>query len=166
MSKLITICISLFLSFLVSCSAGNDTTVSTDDSERALAINNPQLFYGQEVSGSEEKQLLQQATLYFAYDSYEVKSDDLLVVYAHARNLIKNPKLSIILEGHTDERGSSEYNIGLGERRAKSVLEILLMKGVEPHQITLVSYGKEKPKQSGDTEAVFAANRRVELIYK
>ncbi len=75
------------------------------------------------------------------------------------------PTARVRLEGHTDERGSREYNIGLGERRAQAVRRALLLQGVAEAQITTVSYGEERPAAEGNDEAAYAQNRRVELVY-
>jgi len=78
---------------------------------------------------------------------------------------VKYPTARVRLEGHTDERGSREYNIGLGERRAQTVRRALLVQGVAEAQITTVSYGEERPAVEGSDEAAYAQNRRVELVY-
>jgi peptidoglycan-associated lipoprotein len=85
---------------------------------------------------------------------------------AHARYLASDPNLSIRLEGHTDERGSREYNIGLGENRAQSVRQILLLQGVSAAQLSTVSYGEERPAAFGSDEESYGLNRRVELVYR
>lgn len=103
--------------------------------------------------------------VYFDYDSSEIRSEYLPVVAAHATYLVKYPTARVRLEGHTDDRGSREYNIGLGERRAQSVRRALLAQGVAEAQITTLSYGEERPAVEGTDEAAFAQNRRVELVY-
>ena len=87
------------------------------------------------------------------------------MVGAHAAFLAKNPSQKVRLEGHADERGSREYNIGLGERRAQAVRRALMLQGVTENQITTVSYGEERPAVQGSDEAAYAKNRRVELVY-
>ena len=84
---------------------------------------------------------------------------------AHARRLAANPGVSVRLEGHADERGSREYNIGLGERRAQAVRQALMLQGVNSVQITTVSYGEERPADSRSFEDAWAKNRRVEIAY-
>jgi peptidoglycan-associated lipoprotein len=86
------------------------------------------------------------------------------VVAAHAAYLTKFPTARVRLEGHTDERGSREYNIGLGERRAQTVRKALMLQGVSEAQITTVSYGEERPAVEGSDESAHAQNRRVELV--
>lgn len=103
--------------------------------------------------------------IYFDYDRAEIKPEYASVVAANAKYLNAGSARKVRLEGHTDERGSREYNIGLGERRAQSVRRALLLQGVTEDQITTVSYGEERPAVPGSDEAAGAKNRRVELVY-
>lgn len=103
--------------------------------------------------------------IYFDYDRAEIKSEYVSVVAAHAKYLNAGNGRKVRLEGHADERGSREYNIGLGERRAQAVRRALLLQGVTEDQITTVSYGEERPAVSGSDEGAYAKNRRVELVY-
>jgi peptidoglycan-associated lipoprotein len=103
--------------------------------------------------------------VYFDYDSSDIKSEYSAVVAAHAKYLATSSSLKARLEGSTDERGSREYNIGLGERRAQAVRRALLLQGVTEAQITTLSYGEERPAVSGSDEAAYAKNRRVEFGY-
>jgi peptidoglycan-associated lipoprotein len=102
--------------------------------------------------------------VYFAYDSSEIQSQYVPVVAAHAAYLTKYPAARMRLEGHTDERGSREYNIGLGERRAQTIRKALLLQGAADSQITTVSYGEERPAVEGSDEAAYAQNRRAVLV--
>jgi peptidoglycan-associated lipoprotein len=108
---------------------------------------------------------LQKRTIYFDFDSSEIKPEFTELVSAHAHYLASNASIRIRLEGNTDERGSREYNIGLGERRAQAVRRALMLQGVSESQITTVSYGEERPAVTGHTEEAWARNRRVELVY-
>jgi peptidoglycan-associated lipoprotein len=103
--------------------------------------------------------------IYFDFDRAEIKSEYVSVVAAHARYLNSNPGRKVRLEGHADERGSREYNIGLGERRAQAVRRALLLQGVTEDQIVTVSYGEERPAVLGSDEEAYARNRRVEVSY-
>jgi peptidoglycan-associated lipoprotein len=103
--------------------------------------------------------------IYFDYDRAEIKPEFVPIVTAHAKYLNGNSANKIRLEGHSDERGSREYNIGLGERRAQAVRRALMLQGVTEAQITTVSYGEERPAVQGSDEAAYAKNRRVELVY-
>ena len=103
--------------------------------------------------------------VYFDYDRAEIKPEYVPIVAAHAKFLNGNATRKVRLEGHSDERGSREYNIGLGERRAQAVRRALMLQGVTEAQITTVSYGEERPAVQGGDETAYAKNRRVELVY-
>ena len=103
--------------------------------------------------------------VYFDFDSAEIRPEFVAVIAAHAHAIAANASIRVRLEGHTDERGSPEYNIGLGERRAQAVRRALLLQGVGEAQVATVSYGEERPAVSGQTEADWAKNRRVEFVY-
>jgi len=104
--------------------------------------------------------------IYFEYDSSSIRSSDRDVIQAHAEYMGANPGASIVLEGHTDERGSREYNIALGEQRARAVRQLLLFQGAATTQIQTVSYGEERPAAIGHNEDNWQQNRRVEILYK
>ena len=110
-------------------------------------------------------QLKTKNIVYFDYDSSGIPPEYLPVVTANAAYLVKYPTARVRLEGNTDERGTREYNIGLGERRAQVVRNALLAQGVASAQITTVSYGEERPAVEGHDEAAYAQNRRVEFVY-
>lgn len=107
----------------------------------------------------------QPKVIYFMLDSSEIQPDYVAVVKAHAQYLVANPSLHMLLEGNTDERGSREYNIALGEQRARSVANMLMAQGVSETQLQIVSYGEEKPAATGNDESAWEQNRRVELVY-
>ena len=103
--------------------------------------------------------------IYFDFDQSEIRPEYYPALRAHAEYLIQNTQLSLVIEGHADERGSREYNVALGERRAQSVVRFLEAEGVGGNQLRDVSYGEERPSVSGYGEAVWSQNRRVELVY-
>ncbi len=103
--------------------------------------------------------------IYFDYNSNEISSEYRSVIEAHAAYLSQNPTTTITLEGHADERGSREYNLALGESRALSVKQQMLLLGASASQIRLVSYGEERPAVDGHDEASWQQNRRVEILY-
>jgi peptidoglycan-associated lipoprotein len=109
--------------------------------------------------------LLSTRVVYFAFDRAEIRSEDAPVVAAHAAWLAANPGARIRLEGHTDERGTREYNIGLGERRAQTVRRSLTLQGVAENQVATVSFGEERPAVAGEDESAWSQNRRVEILY-
>lgn len=104
--------------------------------------------------------------IYFDYDSFAIKPEYQSMLEAHARFIRADRNRRLNIEGHTDERGGREYNLGLGQKRAESVRRLLVTLGVADSQIEAVSYGKEKPAASGADEASFAKNRRSELTYR
>ncbi|HYQ40177.1 MAG TPA: peptidoglycan-associated lipoprotein Pal [Pseudomonas sp.] len=101
-------------------------------------------------------------TFYFEYDSSDLKPEAMRALDVHAKDLQSSGQ-RVVLEGHTDERGTREYNMALGERRAKAVQRYLMLQGVSPAQLELVSYGEERPVVTGSGEESWAQNRRVEL---
>jgi peptidoglycan-associated lipoprotein len=103
--------------------------------------------------------------IYFDFDKSEIKPEFADIVTAAAHNLSTHPALKVKLEGNTDERGTREYNIGLGERRAQAVRRALLLQGALESQIATVSYGAERPAIEGDNETAWGQNRRVEFNY-
>lgn len=111
------------------------------------------------------KNILSQRTVYFDYDSNVVKEDFRALLQAHAKYLVENRDVRLRIEGHTDERGSREYNIALGQRRAEAVKRVLTVLGVPEARIETVSFGEEKPEASGDSEAAWSRNRRGVLRY-
>ncbi len=110
-------------------------------------------------------ELLSRRVIYFDFDSAEIRADSQSIVAAHAKYLVDSPATRIRLEGHADERGSREYNIGLGERRAQAVRRALLLQGVSEVQLATVSYGEERPAVAGSDEEAYTQNRRVEIVY-
>ncbi len=108
---------------------------------------------------------ISQRVVHFDFDSSAIKAADLPTISAHARHLALNPSVRVRLEGHADERGTREYNIALGERRANAVRDALLLRGASARQITVISYGEERPVDEGHNEQAWARNRRVEFVY-
>ncbi|MDH5633233.1 MAG: peptidoglycan-associated lipoprotein Pal [Gammaproteobacteria bacterium] len=117
---------------------------------------------GQESLGGD---LLSETRVYFEFDSASLTSEGSQVVEAHARHLLANSNVMVTLEGHCDERGTREYNLALGERRAKAVARMMRVLGVADERIKVTSYGEEKPLESGHDESAWRQNRRVEIIY-
>lgn len=109
---------------------------------------------------------LAKRVVHFDYDSSELSQSDYQTLQAHAQYLIANNNSKVALVGHTDERGTREYNMALGERRAKSVEAFLTSSGVRANQLESISYGKEQPVNDGHNEAAWRENRRVEITYE
>lgn len=103
--------------------------------------------------------------IYFDFDRYSIRGDARPVIEAHASFLASHSNVPIRLEGHADERGSREYNLALGEKRANSVRDALTLLGVNPQQLTTLSYGEERPIDPSHNEISWQLNRRVELVY-
>jgi len=109
--------------------------------------------------------ILSRRSVYFEFDSFVVEDKYKSQIEAHTRYLAGNKSAKVTLQGHTDERGSREYNIALGQKRADAVKRVMTLMGVQDVVIETVSYGKEKPKREGHDEAAWAENRRVDIVY-
>jgi len=153
---------SVFL--LSACSSLHRNTskgVNGDNDAETTAMNGDEGVNGEESGG---ESLAQKRTYYFDFDRSDVQDTDKPAIVANADYLIAHPSTKIILEGHTDPRGSREYNVALGERRGNSVLDILRARGVNPDQIRVVSYGAERPAVQGHTETAFQQDRRAVIV--
>jgi len=140
-----------------SDSSGNTNTLPGNNAPGSQSMNAEQMA----------KQALSSVgfVIYFDYDKSDIRSEYNSVIAAHAKYLSSGANLKVRLEGNTDERGSREYNIGLGERRAQAVRRALMLQGVSENQITTLSYGEERPAVDGHDEAAYSKNRRVEISY-
>lgn len=159
---------SVFLLFLllglVGCAGKKGSQYGADG--ELVGVGDTVRFYGSDVSPEHERALLAKRTYYFGYDGFDVGDEDTLSIYSHAKRLLNGKRTHVRVEGHTDNRGSREYNVALGERRANAVANILMLKGVPQDQISVVSYGKEKPAVAGDGESAWSQNRRAVIIYE
>ncbi|MDR0997250.1 MAG: peptidoglycan-associated lipoprotein Pal [Zoogloeaceae bacterium] len=108
---------------------------------------------------------LSKRSIYFALDRYDVSGDYSALVAAHARFLTENPSYKILIQGNTDERGSREYNLSLGQKRADAVRRAMMLLGVKDDQIEAVSLGEEKPRAEGHDESAWSENRRADILY-
>ncbi len=113
-----------------------------------------------------DAQFLKKRIVHFDFDSSDIKDDDRQIIEAHARLLAENSDILMVLQGHADERGSREYNIALGERRAGGVGQLMELLGVSDHQLRVVSYGEERPVALGHDESSWRVNRRANLTYR
>ena len=134
------------------------TTPSTDASQSQSQIKPIDQTQGQQISASNLDRVI-----YFDFDSYVVKDQFRPIVEAHAALLKANRNKKEVAEGHTDERGGSEYNLALGQKRAEAVVKQMVLLGATDAQLEAVSYGKERPVATGHDEDSWAKNRRVEL---
>lgn len=110
--------------------------------------------------------ILSKRSIYFDYDSNQVKDEYRPIISAHAKYLSQNRSRRVRIEGNTDERGSREYNLALGQRRADAVKQMMELLGASGSQIETLSFGEEKPKASGSDEASWAENRRADIRYQ
>ncbi len=111
------------------------------------------------------RNILSKRNIYFDYDQFTVKDEYRPIVEAHAKYLQANRGARAILQGHTDERGTREYNIALGQKRADAVKNLMLLLGAQEIQIETVSFGKEKPRREGHDESSWAENRRADIVH-
>jgi len=109
--------------------------------------------------------ILSKRSIYFDYDQYTVKEEYRSLVEAHGKFLASNPDRKVIIQGNTDERGGSEYNLALGQKRAEAVRRAMALAGARDSQMEAISLGKEKPKASGSDEAAWMENRRADIVY-
>ena len=155
---------------LASCSktpgSASDSGMGADGGISAHGLGKSSRFAGQEAGESYTTQAPHNQIYLFAYDNSTLADKYVPSVDAQAAYLKSNPGARILLAGHTDERGSREYNIALGEHRANTVDELMRMAGVNRQQLRVVSYGKERPANFGHDAASHKQNRRVELIYE
>ncbi|APX06746.1 MULTISPECIES: peptidoglycan-associated lipoprotein Pal [Vibrio] len=155
---------------MTACSSSDDaasnTGAETNTGASETTVVTPIDPNGQLTEQELKEQALRETqTIYFAFDNSTIAGDYEEMLAAHASYLSKNPALKVTIEGHADERGTPEYNIALGERRAEAVSNYLQALGVQADQISIVSYGEEKPLLLGQSEEVYAKNRRAVLVY-
>jgi len=114
---------------------------------------------------TDPKSILSKRSVYFDYDKYDVKSEYKDLVTAHAKFLSSHRQFKMLVQGNTDDRGSREYNLALGQKRADAVKKMLTLMGAREEQVESVSLGEEKPKNEGQNEAAWAENRRGDMLY-
>ncbi|SEG42000.1 peptidoglycan-associated lipoprotein Pal [Vibrio hangzhouensis] len=156
---------------MTACSSSDDAASSTgaettNQQQQETVVATP-IDENAQLSEQElkEKALRENQTIYFAFDNSVIAGDYEDMLAAHAAYLSKDPSLKVTIEGHADERGTPEYNIALGERRAQAVAKYIQALGVQADQIAIVSYGEEKPLVLGQSEDAYAKNRRAVLVY-
>jgi peptidoglycan-associated lipoprotein len=173
-----SLAIALPLAVLSACSSNTDTTEESQVDTNAEVTQNVeqaqdsvQVTAAKRAAAIEEQKRQELETLrskhiiYFDFDVSNVNEQYSAVLDAHATFLNANTDVKVLVEGHADERGTPEYNIALGERRAKSVVTYLENMGVNPSQLSVVSYGEEKPMVKDRSEDAFTKNRRAVLVY-
>lgn len=165
--KISAITASFFI--IAACSTGKDElegNINKQTSDKAIVggAGDVNSFYNDETNANALK--VGNQTYYFDFDKSTIQSTDIPSLQVQAHYLINHPQAKILIAGNTDERGSREYNIGLGQRRALSVEQFLQGQGVSKRQILTVSYGAEKPVAFGHSEADYSKNRRADLQYQ
>ena len=166
-----SVILGLLAAFLAGCSqptvpdpdAQSSAAPSDDSMSEQAPMDDDGMGGGGEFFDDDEAAMTM--IIYFDFDKSELRAEYADVLARHASGLSNNSRTSLRLEGHTDERGSREYNIGLGERRSQSVRRMLLIQGASTDQISTVSFGEERPAAFGSDEDAFQQNRRVEIKY-
>ena len=140
-------------------------TIGIGDKFAGTALEGMKISYEKNAI-NDPQNVLSIKTIYFAFDSSDISAEDIEVIKHHGKYLALHPDVTLRLEGHTDERGTREYNIALADRRAQAVKKLILFQGVSPSQVTIISYGEEKPAAFGHDEEAWRLNRRAELVYE
>ncbi len=168
MNKISVLQISLLAALVAGCASNSipdpDPNAETADSNAASdTYDSGDFGHGESLADDTSAQL--GTVIYFDYDQAELKPEFVDLLASHAGRLSNSTGTQVRLEGHADERGSREYNIGLGERRSQTVRNILLANGVSTDQLSTISFGEEQPAVAGRGEQSYALNRRVEVNY-
>jgi len=154
---------------LAACSStGTDTSAAKveDRSGAGVATVTAGGASGSGIAAlTDPNNILSKRSVFFDFDSYVIKSEAKPLVEAHARFLVQNPQMKMLIQGNTDERGSREYNLALGQKRADVVKQALMLLGAKEAQIESVSLGEEKPRCDDASEACYAENRRGDMLY-
>jgi peptidoglycan-associated lipoprotein len=166
--------VSLLSLAITGCASSGGTTDEAATTDTAMEESQTQAVPGSpdvDVVTEEQAQmaanpLLDQTVIYFGFDRSEIRPEFKDILNAHAAYLVANPQANVSLEGHCDERGTVEYNLALGERRANTVKRYLVVQGVNPSQLESVSYGEERPAMVGSDDSAWSKNRRTEISYQ
>lgn len=169
---------ALFAMSLSACSTTSGTKATVEDHTKEVAtpaasevqtapVAAPAVASGA-YTGDPRKNpasLLSKRSVYFDFDRFNIKDEYRPMIEAHAGYLVSMRDKHVVLQGNTDERGSREYNLALGQKRAEAVLKALAVLGVNKSQMEAISFGEEKPRAKGTTEADYAENRRTDIVY-
>ncbi|MFT7530286.1 MAG: peptidoglycan-associated lipoprotein [Gammaproteobacteria bacterium] len=147
--------------------AVDDANMSESGSANSTGLGGSDGTNGSGLAGSAggDGDPLSKRVVYFEYDSSLLTPEAQIIVEAHANYMIANPGLTLVLEGHADERGTREYNLALGEDRARSLAKLIQIMGVDGSSLRSISYGEERPVALGHDESAWGLNRRVEILY-
>ncbi len=166
--------VSLLTLAITGCASGGGTTDEAATTDAAMEESQTQGVPGspdvdvvtEEQAAMAANPLLDQTVVYFGFDRSEIRPEFKDILNAHAAYLVANPQARVVLEGHCDERGTVEYNLALGERRANTVKRYLVVQGVNPSQLESVSFGEERPAVVGSDDSAWSKNRRTEINYQ
>lgn len=164
---------ALLAAFIVGCSSTpvDDNSGAPVESRSGSSGVTPVTAGGLDSRGlprelTDPKSVLSQRSIYFDLDKYEVKDEYKDLVAAHAKYLVTNKGFKVLIQGNTDERGSREYNLSLGQKRSDAVKRSLILLGAKEDQVESVSLGEEKPKNPGHDESAWSENRRADILYR
>ena len=143
----------------------DDSNTDMSDTSGTTTVIEPTGPTAEETALKKDQEMRAARTIYFDLDKHNIKMEYRELIQAHAKFLAKNPAVNVKLEGHADERGTPEYNIALGEKRAKAIADMFRSYGVSNSQIEVISYGEERPVAMGHNESDWAQNRRVQINY-
>lgn len=160
---------ALLSTLLVACggTGGPQTGASVEDRNGAgvTTVTAPGVSGTGIAALTDPSSILSRRSVYFDFDSFVIRSEFASLIEAHANFLNQNPQMRMMIQGNTDERGSREYNLALGQKRAEAVKRALVVLGVSENQVESVSLGEEKPRCTERTESCFAENRRSDMLY-
>lgn len=169
LTKALILAVSALL--VSACSSKGDTqegemqeTATEQVQEQEMEVQDDAAL--REQADLAKQALLEKSTFYFEFDQSSINEDDKSILIAHAEYLANKSSANVVIEGHTDERGTVEYNLALGERRAAAIRSFLLANGATAEQIETVSYGEERPAVTGNDESAYSQNRRAIIVYQ
>lgn len=156
---------ALAVAFLAACTSTPDTDSDLASVDATGTSGIPKLSAAAMAKLRDPNSPLFKRSVYFGFDQYDVSAQYNSQLQAHAKFIASEPNARVLIQGNTDDRGSGEYNLALGQRRADAVKKQLVLMGAPESQIESVSLGKEKPKALGDDETAWAENRRADMLY-
>ena len=160
-NKKLRISYSFIVLFIASCSSVQVTEEAVyEDSIQSIEVSSNR---AESSTPTESKAVLANATVYFEFDSFNLSTRSIQALKSITALMQDNPEIEITIAGHADERGTREYNLALGQRRAESVADYMKLKGISRSRLTIKSYGEEMPMVAGSNERSWARNRRAEI---
>ena len=157
---------ALAVALLAACSSTPDNSSDLASVDATGTSGVPKLSAAALAKLRDPNSPLSKRSVYFNYDQYDVKSEYNSQLQAHAKFIASEPNARVLVQGNTDDRGTAEYNLALGQKRSEAVKRALIAQGVNESQVEAVSFGKEKPMNPAQTEAAFKENRRADIVYR